>query len=276
MTELTAIVIERDMVLVEGPETAAFLHGQISQDVEDLSVGESRLSLLLEPRGRLEVFFRLTRIADEAFLMDTEPGSGEVLRSSLERFKLRTKAEFSQPDWSMLALRGPGAATAAPSAAGAATLDALWPGLEGVDVVGPELQVPPGADVIDFAEYEDARARFGLPAMGLDVVEGDIPNDTDLLEVAVSFTKGCYRGQELVERIDSRAGGRRALRRFSSTGSLSAGDELVVDGSPVGEVRSAVASASGSVGFALVAADAGGQASFDGVSVELGELRPPA
>ncbi|MDG2113696.1 MAG: hypothetical protein P8N02_13905, partial [Actinomycetota bacterium] len=211
MDATTANPVDRDVVVVEGPEAASFLHGQVSQDVEGLGIGESRLSLLLEPRGRLEVFFRITRSGDQTYVLDTDPGVGELLRTSLERFKLRTKAEFSQPDWIMLAVRGPEAVAVAEAADGVeVAVAALWSGEHGVDLFG----VAPSASVGASSAFDELRARRGLPAMGIDLLEGDIPNETGVLVESVSFDKGCYRGQELVERIDARQGGRRSLRRF--------------------------------------------------------------
>lgn len=271
MNELTAATIARDVICIDGPEAAMYLHGQVSQDVEALAVGDSRLSLLLEPRGRLEAFFRISRIADERFVLDTDPGAGAVLRTSLERFKLRTKAEFSEPGWQMLAIRGPGADAA--SVEGAEfVVDSHWPGIDGVDAFGEAPVAPAAAKILDATSYELLRAQRGLPPMGSAVLEGDIPNDTDLLDVAVSFDKGCYRGQELVERIDARAGGRRLLRRLHSATPLVPGAELSSGGAGVGEVRAITAHDGGEAeqwGFALVSVDAADVTGPDGGPVEL-------
>lgn len=272
MTTLTFTHLDRDVIVVQGPEAAGYLHGQISQDVESMAVGETTMSLLLEPRGRLEGVFRITRSTDDTFVLDTDPGAGPELRASLERFKLRTKAEFSEPGWAMLALRGDGA-LAASSESGGLAIPALWSEGEAIDVLGAELTVPAGARELPIAAYDEQRVARGLPTMGRDVLDGDIPNETDLLDVAVSFSKGCYRGQELVERIDSRAGGRRMLRRFSSSGDLSEGDDLSSDGATVGTIRSSYAGGAGTVGFALVRADAETASAGDD-DVELSPLFP--
>jgi len=264
----TATPMDRDVVLVEGPEAAEYLHGQVSQDITDLAIGESRLSLLLEPRGRLEVAFRVTRFGQDTFVLDTDPGSGETLRGSLERFKLRTRAEFSEPDWSMLAVRGPAAEQVASEAAGELVVAAILPS-DGLDVLGP---APSSAAPAD-PSPASSRAAQGLPVMGTDLQEGDIPNETGLLDLAVSFTKGCYRGQELVERIDSRAGGRRLLKRFALDGPAQPGDVLTPTSAGLdGEIRSVVAHDGASVGFALVDAAAESAEHSSGVSTELTPL----
>ncbi len=262
----TATPVPRDVIVVEGPETAEYLHGQVSQDILDLEIGESRLSLLLEPRGRLEVLFRVTRAGDDVFVLDSDPGAGTLLRSSLERFKLRTKAEFSEPGWSMLAVRGPDAAEVAQQAEGEVVAAAILP-VGGFDVFGPA----PRSDNDPDPRHAESRAAAGLPVMGVDLREGDIPNETGLLDLAVSFTKGCYRGQELVERIDSRAGGRRTLMRFAADGSLEVGDALdTADPAGLGgEVRSVVETQAGTVGFALVDASADDATHSSGVAVKV-------
>ena len=73
----------RDVVVVDGIDAEMYLHGQVSQDVDDMAVGESRLSFLLEPRGKIESLFRMTRGEKQRYLLDTEPGHGELLLSSL-------------------------------------------------------------------------------------------------------------------------------------------------------------------------------------------------
>ena len=80
---------KRDVLTANGPDTQVYLHGQISQNVDDMVDGESRLSFLLEPKGNVESCFRITRLERDHYLLDTETGHGPLLCSSLERFKLR-------------------------------------------------------------------------------------------------------------------------------------------------------------------------------------------
>ena len=97
---------KRDVLAVDGPDTETYLHGQISQNGDDMVDGESRLSFLLEPKGNLESCFRITRLGQEHYLLDTEPGHGSLLLASLERFKLRSKIEFVLHDWKMVSVLG--------------------------------------------------------------------------------------------------------------------------------------------------------------------------
>jgi folate-binding protein YgfZ len=210
---VVAYHVGRDVVLVEGPEAAAYLHGQVSQDVQDLEVGASRWSFLLEPRGNVEAFLRMTRSGPETFVLDTTAGAGDVLAASLQRFKLRTKAAIAPVDWRMLAVRGDGAAEAARAATGVELTVAVdWPGQRGVDLLGPDPRVD-GVPVLGEAHWERLRVATGMPDVVADLA-GAIPNETELVDLAVSFSKGCYRGQELVERISSRGAQRLLLRRL--------------------------------------------------------------
>ncbi len=269
--------MDRDVVLVEGPEAAAYLHGQVSQDVLAVDVGASVLSFLLEPRGPVECLFRLTRVDQERFVLDTDPGGGELLASSLNRFKLRTKAEIELARWQMATIRGAGAADIDLSGVDGAEVVAWpWDG-NGVDLIGPAIEAPAGLMVGSVEEFDADRCQHGLPAMGSDVQVGDIPNETGLVSLAVSFTKGCYRGQELVERIDARTGGRRALVRFRTTGVVAPGDRLYgpVGDEPrseVGAIRSSfvVGGQSGErVGFAVVSGGNQALVSADGATVTI-------
>ena len=117
--------------------------------------------------------------------------------------------------------------------------DATWGDVSGVDLFGPNLAVPDGVRVLDADEYERARILAGIPKMGAELTERTIPAETGLVEGTVSFTKGCYTGQELVARIDSRGSHvPRRLRGLRFSGPVEAGAELSLDGRTVGAVTS--------------------------------------
>src|SRR5438045_395653 len=102
-----AVPLERDVVLVSGPEAVTYLQGQLSQDVEALGVGASAWSLLLQPSGKVDAWLRVTRLADEELALDVDPGHGDPVLARLQRFKLRTQAELARRQWTGWALRGP-------------------------------------------------------------------------------------------------------------------------------------------------------------------------
>ena len=223
--EAGAVWLARDALRVAGPDALAFLDGQLSQDIKALAVGGAADSLLLQPEGKVVALLRITREAEDAFVLDTDGGFGDLVIERLTRFKLRTKATIEQlPDWRCLAVRGPRAHDVASG------LAADWPGLPGVDIVGPDVTVPAGVTVCSAEAYEAARIEAGVPLMGRELTEQTIPAEaTGIVERAVSFTKGCYTGQELVARIDSRGGNvARHLR-----GVELAGDEMPVPGTPL-------------------------------------------
>ncbi len=243
--------LDRDVVTACGPEAASFLQGQLSQDVLGLADGGSAWSWVLAPTGKVDALVRVTRLTEADWLLDTDAGGGEGLLTRLNRFKLRTKVQLEMRPWRVLGLRG-----AVPAAHGGSDIVvAPWPRFEGVDVIGEDPAVPSGWPVLSAADFEARRIAAGLPKMGAELTEKTIPAETDLIEWTVSFTKGCYTGQELVARIDSRGGNvPRHLRGLLLPAGIGPGAELVdEDGRVAGTVTSTAVSASlGRIGLGYV------------------------
>jgi folate-binding protein YgfZ len=197
--------LARDVVRVVGPDAERYLQGQLSQDVVSLAVGGCAWSLVLQPQGKLDAFLRVYRFAPDEFLLDTDAGVGGVLVARLLRFRLRTKAEIVPVDWRVVAVRGTSAPAPASCPDGTAVVVPFeWNALRGYDLIGPSPSVPKGATAVDLAAYEIVRIEAGFPRHGAELDERIIPAEAGLVGAAVSFTKGCYTGQELVARIDSR------------------------------------------------------------------------
>ncbi len=240
-TEVGAVWLERDFLRVSGPDSLSFLQGQLSQDV-NLAPRTSTWSLLLQPQGKMVALLRLTRMSDEEFMLDTEGGWGDVVADRLNRFKIRVKATIDPVSWRCLALRGPRAhevAIADPS------LDAGWPGVPGVDAVGADPTIPSGVRLCSCEAYEAVRIEAGIPMMGRELDERTIPAEAGIVDRTVSFTKGCYTGQELVARIDSRGGNvPRRLRGIvvEAEAAPPVGATLSVDGKSVGTLTSVATS----------------------------------
>jgi folate-binding protein YgfZ len=256
-TGLGAAVVDRDVVRVGGPDAAAYLQGQLSQDVEGLAVGATTWSFVLQPTGKVDAWGRVTRTAGDAFLLDVDGGAGEQLVTRLRRFLLRTDATVEALDgWRCVALRGPGAVEAASADLVAETgaelqVPAGWPDVEAVDLLGPDVTVPGSVPLADPDAYEALRIASGVPAMHAELTEKTIPAEAGqwLIDASVSFTKGCFTGQELVARIDSRGGNvPRHLRGvvLGVVGSTlpPAGAALTVDDAQVGTITSAAHSPS--------------------------------
>lgn len=245
-TDVFQVELRRDVVEATGPDTAAFLQGQLSQDVAGLAVGESRYSLLLQPQGKVDAWLRVVRAGDETFLLDVEQGWGEAVIRRLERFKLRTRCSLAMLDgWRCWAARGTDpSAVAGLVGSTVAVVVAAWPGTPGFDALGAGLGPFDGIVVADTDRYLAARIAAGVPALGAELDDSTIPAEAGswLIERSVSFTKGCYTGQELVARVDSRGSNTpRKLRRVEAIGGLLDGAELFVGQEPVGVVTSATA-----------------------------------
>lgn len=260
-TRLGATRLRRDVVWVSGPDAAPYLQGQASQDVAGLAVGATAWSFVLQPTGKVDAWVRVTRTEDDRYALDADPGAGEALVARLRRFLLRTKAEVEATTVPVVALRGPGAE----GLGGGLPLrvPAGWPGAEGVDLLGVD-EVPEGVDEVGVDAYESLRIRCGVPAMGTELTDRTIPAEAGqwVIDASVDFTKGCFTGQELVARIDSRGGNvPRHLRALvAPDGTLEAGAPVVrrEPGGPgqqeVGTVTSvAPHPAGGTVGLAYVA-----------------------
>lgn len=274
---------ERGSVLVEGPDALTYLHSLVSQDVVGLAVGEGAHALLLHPQGKLDTDLRLLRTGEADFRLDCEVGRGGPLASSLRRFKIRVKAEVTDTTgaWGCLSLRGPQAVATAEAASDVAVpgtqhhhtawpgtalvvVRADWPdGRPGVDVIGPVGQldsaaVPAllaaGATPAGVAAWEAARVAAGVPRQGLDTDERTIPQEAFLEIDAVSFTKGCFLGQELVCRIDTRGHVNRYLRavRILDDTTPPPGAGIVYGDKEVGTLTSVAPSRSGTLALGYV------------------------
>ena len=219
----------RDVVQVAGADALTYLQSQLSQDLRPVQVGQSVWSFVLQPTGKLDVLLRVWRTDDDTFVLDTDEGFGEVLVARLNRFKIRVKADITALDWKCVAVRG----------AGEVPADALVAWGEGYDLLGADVRPPAGVEQGTAEDLLASRIDAVWPQMGAEITPGEtIPAETSISAVAVSFTKGCYPGQELVERMDSRgATAPKLLQRV-----------VLGDGEPVGTITSR----SGSVALAYV------------------------
>jgi tRNA-modifying protein YgfZ len=196
----------RDIFSVRGDDAESYLQGQLSQDVVALGLGEGADSLLLQPDGKLTTLLRVTRVEGQEFVLDTDAGFGDSMVARLKKFLLRSKVEIERLPWRCLALRGSGVdpTLAVIEENGALRLPFEWNGWSGVDLLGPGLALPEGITVCDREAVEACRIVSGLPAMGSELTDKTIAAEAGLVDRSVSFTKGCYTGQELVARLDAR------------------------------------------------------------------------
>ena len=254
--------IERDVVSVSGPDATTFLQSLLSQDLGPVGVGEAAHALLLEPKGKLVVDLRAARVGSDHWWCVCEAGFGAALASGLKRFRIRVKVDIEErsADLAAVALRGPDAselyAKAVESSTSIIAVPVDWAGDPGFELLGPPSDIDPaaaalagaGAKEVTEAEYESRRVEAGVPRQGHDIDESTIAQEAFLERDAVSFTKGCFLGQELVCRIDSRGHVNRLLRRLRADAPVARGSAVVAEGNDVGTITTAV----GSVALATI------------------------
>ncbi len=192
-TQLGVISGQRQAVIAEGP-----------QDLDALAPGEASWSLVLHPQGKISAWFRITRVTDDRFILDLDAGWANEVLTRLNRFKLRTKIDITLAPWTSLTIVGAGADDLGVEGVEHDMITS-WAGVQVRDVFGADLSEQ-SVDVmqVSAAELDALRIEAGVPKMGVELDESTIPAAAGIVEQSVSFTKGCYTGQELVARIDSR------------------------------------------------------------------------
>ncbi len=213
-----------ELVWARGADAVTFLDGLLTQEIEALPAGSVARSLLLEPRGKLRALLWLLQGETEVGLI-ADAGYGGVAAGDLSRFLLRVDVRIDDDPEPLLELWGP-ASAAVLGAAGLPAPDG-WARAGSALVARADLAGLPryfvaGAAAAALAEagampagslaVDTVRIEAGEPRMGVDVDEKTIPQESGLVPDTVSFTKGCYLGQELVARIDSRGHVNRHLR----------------------------------------------------------------
>lgn len=244
--EIGACLTSDEVVRVTGPDAGSFLQGQCSQDLSELGTGQSVRSWVLSPQGRAGWQVRISRISTDEFILVTDEGSGDALASRLSRFLLRTKVAVSHDrDLDVLAVRGP-LSDLYTAPAQVHRVDSFWSGIQGHDWVGPAESFAVGLKMVGPEALDAVRVEAGVPRSGVEYSDGAIPAELGQIENLVSFTKGCYVGQELVARIDSRGHVNRrlvGLRVLESVIPI-AGSQVNYQDSAVGEITSVAESLS--------------------------------
>ncbi len=220
----TVVRLSRGYVRVEGPEAADFLERMLSNEVQSLGVGSPRQALLLTPKGRMIAPLRVVRESDDAFLLITEAALAETVSGTLLRARFAAKCEISvEPLRGYLHFVDPGRGTRVEDYGTEA-----WETWEEAD-----------REAADPGELEPLRIDAGTPAWGKELDETVLPAEAGLEETHISFTKGCYPGQEPIARLHHRGHPNRLLHKIDVE-SASPGDEILLDDKVVGRVTSAV------------------------------------
>jgi folate-binding protein YgfZ len=219
---------DRAYLRVAGPDACDYLQRMVSNDVEALQPGESCQALLLTAKARLIAPLVVWRRGDDDFLLLTEPELGEPVRALLTRMRLRAKCDVeAETHTSALVFGGEGIATDFPGAA---------------EVLDAELEPTLPAE-----ELERRRIEARVPRWGRELDDRVLPAEAGLDATHISFSKGCYPGQEPVARLHYRGHPNRGLRVLELPDVPAYDAELMHDGKVVGRVTSAARRADGSV-----------------------------
>ena len=257
LTEAAGLVdrSERGKLALTGSEAKSFLHGQVTNDVEGLEPGRGCYAAFLTHKGKMLGDLRVLDLGDE-LLLDTERSTLQGLFNMIRRYKLGMDVELHKRtlELGLLSLIGPQAerfgleeehANRRDEIAGVPVVlvrtdvgtDVFVPA-EGVEAVRAALGVPlVGEDVAEIVRVERGRPRYGV-----ELDESVIPQEAGLNERAVSFSKGCYVGQETVARLHYRGKPNRHLRGLRLSAPVEPGASLRLGEKEVGRVGSVVVS----------------------------------
>jgi tRNA-modifying protein YgfZ len=288
VTEAVGLVDRSDRAkfLVRGGEAADFLQGQVSNDVEALEPGTGCYATVLSHKGKLRTDLRILR-GDDWFWLDTEAIGHAVLEHMLRTKSLGRDVQYEDvtESRSLLSLVGPAARDrleAAPPkeehAFVAGEHGIYVTTLLGVDVVG-ELGMRLGVEPVSEEAAECVRIEVGLPRLGFDMDAETMPQEAGINDRAVSFTKGCYVGQETVARLHYRGKPNRHLRGLRLSEPAERGAEIVLGDKVVGRIGSTCVSPRlGPIALALLRREAepGGTVTVRGAAAEVVGLPFPA
>ena len=270
----------RSRLCLTGTDRVRFLHGQVTNDVKKLRVGEGCYAALATAKGKMESDLNLFVLQDE-LLLDFEPGLAQAVSQRLEKYIVADDVQVVDvaPHYGLLSMQGPkaeavvhglGLVTQVPHAplnfikAADTTRGEIYLmnqprlGSTGFDLFVPSVALAAIADKLmaaansvggracGWTALEMARLEAGIPRFGVDMDETNIPLECAIEDRAVSYTKGCYIGQEVINRIHSIGHVNRELRGLRLADDLKTlparGDKLFKDGKEVGYITSALAS----------------------------------
>jgi len=276
----------RGRLALTGTDVAAFLDGQLSNDITALAPGTGCRAALLTPKGKMLADVRVLRTPDGGeYWLETERVALQALFDALRRGVIGWDVELHKRtlEQTTLSLVGEPStlglnASVADTVGGAAVLRVGTP--EGEDVIcatadAERVRTALGAPELPEDEADVLRVEAGVPRYGIELDDSVIPQEAALNETHVSFTKGCYVGQETVARLHWRGKPNRHLRGLRLGEQVQPGTELRLGEREVGRITSVAASPRfGAVGLALVRREAqpGDVLDAGGVSAEVVDL----
>jgi folate-binding protein YgfZ len=259
---------------VVGPDAVEFLQGQVTNDIEALEPGQGCYAALLNPKGKMLADLRVLTLSIEELWLDTEEVAFDVLHSTLDRYKIGRQVELADrtADRVIFSLIGPGSREVAGVRVPLTKhsfqrrevdgVETLMVATElGLDAVAPRSDSERlvsalsarGAVPVNFAAAEIVRIESGRPRYGVDMTADNLPGEVGLEQRAVSFTKGCYVGQEPVARMHYRGHPNRMLRGLLLSEPARAQEPVMSGDKEVGKVTSAcVSPALGPIALAVL------------------------
>jgi folate-binding protein YgfZ len=284
----------RGGIAVVGPDGAEYLQGQLTNDVESLAVGEGQYAALLDRKGHMQTDMRVLRPATEEILLDFEPAARAAALRHLTMYSIGRDVRIvdATEERAIVSLIGPRAAEIAATPplpefanemASVAGIPVLAVGTrDGIDLFLPigererliAALTEAGAVEVSPEAVEILRVESGVPRFGAEMDETTMPAEAGIVEDAVSFTKGCYIGQETVARLHYKGKPNRHLRGLRLSGEAEPGAALTLGEKQVGTLGGAVVSpAHGRIGLAIVRREAepGAEVTVgeDGVTAEV-------
>ncbi len=231
---------EKDFLRVSGTEAESYLQGQLSQDIEEMSDGESRFTFLLQPSGKVDAWLRITRQTQNDYLLDVDKNYGELVLARLKRFLLRTDCRVEILNYFLYTEIGN--SRNENDFVDCIAIPYSWFGFEFTDYIFKSDSFSEGFNLIDDQVWKGVRIKAGIPEMGKEIDTSTIPASLGILDFSVSFTKGCYTGQELVARMDSRKGGTpyRLVKISGTSGMTASQGVLLNDGEEIGTITSEI------------------------------------
>jgi tRNA-modifying protein YgfZ len=247
-----AVLLDRICVRAAGRDAVGYLQSMLTNDVEALAPGGGTYALLLTPKARVVADVDVFRL-DDALVLACAPSARDALLDTLLRARFRKKVELEPSGHAVVWGDGASALARMPTPAGALSLT----------------DGPPAAAEPDDA-WQVARVEAGMPAFGVDFDGDMMPAEAGVVDRAISFTKGCYPGQEPVARLHYRGHANRGLRGLAFDGDPPpVRTPVTLDGRTVGRTGSTVRSPRlGPIGLAVLRREVA-----DGAGVEAAGVR---
>ena len=246
MTKRLAHLADRGVVSVTGPEALPFLDNLVTNDLEGIEGGEARYAALLSPQGKMLFDFLIVKTGD-GFLLDVARDKAAEMAKRLTLYKLRAKIDIVDIS-ATSAIVWSAEQTATSREGGRAYADPRHEGLGSREVI------PLSASERGSAEaYHACRIALGVPEGGRDFAYGDaFPHEANMDRLhGISFTKGCFVGQEVVARMQHKTVVRKRIVTVTSATSLTSGGPITVGEAAIGTVGSVA----GTQGLAMVRLD---------------------